>query len=158
MAKGHPWTHNELVVTMNVYCKLAFGKFHARNPTIIELAARLDRTPGSVGMKLCNFASLDPVHAARGVSGLSGASQADRQVWQEFNQDWEASAFESERMMAELRGEPIERTAEIEEGDLPKEGLEREHIVRQRVNQYFFRAAVLAAYDRRCCITGLAVP
>ncbi|MCE9609561.1 MAG: HNH endonuclease [Chthoniobacter sp.] len=143
---------------MNIYCKLPFGKLHARNPTIISLAEHLDRTPGSVAMKLCNFASLDPVHAARGVSGLTGASQGDREVWQEFNKDWEARAFESERMIAELRGESVEKSAEINEADLPREGLERERVVKQRVNQYFFRSAVLAAYDRRCCITGLAVP
>jgi len=27
-----------------------------------------------------------------------------------------------------------------------------------RVNQHFFRAAVLSAYDYKCCVTGLAVP
>jgi len=31
-------------------------------------------------------------------------------------------------------------------------------MVRVRVNQYFFRAAVLSAYDNKCCVTGLAVP
>jgi putative restriction endonuclease len=30
--------------------------------------------------------------------------------------------------------------------------------VRARVNQGFFRAAVLAAYDEQCCVTGLAIP
>jgi len=29
--------------------------------------------------------------------------------------------------------------------------------VRTRVNQGFFRAAILAAYSSRCCITGLAI-
>src|SRR5205814_509586 len=38
------------------------------------------------------------------------------------------------------------------------EGLERERMVRVRVNQHFFRAAVLAAYDYKCCVTGIAVP
>jgi putative restriction endonuclease len=38
------------------------------------------------------------------------------------------------------------------------EGKSRETILRTRVNQDFFRAAVLAAYDGRCCITGLSVP
>ena len=52
----------------------------------------------------------------------------------------------------------MEAEAQIPEDELPRAGLERERIVRQRVNQYFFRAAVLAAYGSRCCITGLAVP
>ena len=52
----------------------------------------------------------------------------------------------------------LEQIAEIDERDLPKEGLERERRVRTRVNQHFFRAAVLAAYDHKCCVTGLAIP
>jgi len=35
--------------------------------------------------------------------------------------------------------------------------LERERVVWQRVNQRFFRAAALAAYGGRCCITNLGV-
>ena len=38
------------------------------------------------------------------------------------------------------------------------EGRTRESIVRARVNQGFFRAAVLAASGMRCCLTGLSIP
>lgn len=41
--------------------------------------------------------------------------------------------------------------------DLPP-GMEREAIVRTRVNQGFFRSTILAAYNSKCCITGLAIP
>ncbi len=146
------------MVAMNIYCKVPFGQFHARNPLLIEIAGRMGRSPSSLAMKLCNFASLDPIHQARGVKGLSGASQADRRIWEEFHSDWEGEAFESEEMLAALRGKPVEVEAEIPLRELPKEGLERERMVRQRVNQHFFRSAVLAAYTYRCCITGLAVP
>jgi hypothetical protein len=60
MAKGRTWSRDELVVAMNLYCKLPFGQLHQRNPVIIALAEKLGRTPGSVAMKLCNLASLDP--------------------------------------------------------------------------------------------------
>jgi putative restriction endonuclease len=109
-------------------------------------------------MKLCNFASLDPVQQARGIKGLSGASAADREVWQEFHNDWDWLAFESEQRRAALAGKSVEAVAQISEEELPREGLERQRLVRQRVNQYFFRAAVFAAYGSRCCITGLAFP
>jgi putative restriction endonuclease len=157
MAKGRTWSRDELVVAMNLYCKLPFGQLHQRNPVIIALAEKLGRTPGSVAMKLCNLASLDPVQQARGISGLSGASAGDRAVWEEFNKDWERLAFESEKLLAKLDGKPVEAEAEIREDELPREGLERERVVRQRVNQRFFRAAVLAAYGGRCCITSLGV-
>jgi putative restriction endonuclease len=52
----------------------------------------------------------------------------------------------------------LEQVADIDEAELPKEGKERERIVRARVNQHFFRVTVLASYDFRCCITGLAIP
>ena len=158
MAKGRTWTRDELIVAMNLYCKLPFGQLHHLNPVIIALAKKLGRTPGSVSMKLCNFASLDPAQQARGISGLSGASAADRAVWEEFHKNWERLAFESEQRLAALEGKPVEVKAQIPEDDLPREGLERERVIRQRVNQHFFRAAVLAAYGSRCCITGLAVP
>jgi len=143
---------------MNLYCKLPFGQLHQRNPAIVALAAKLGRTAGSLAMKLCNFASFDPVQRARGISGLSGASAGDRAVWEEFHRDWERLAFESEQRLAALDGKPVEAGAQIPAEELPREGLERERVVRQRVNQQFFRAAVLAAYGSRCCITGLAVP
>jgi putative restriction endonuclease len=54
------WTREELILTINLYCKLPFGKLHSRNPDVIELAKLIDRTPGSVAFKLVNFASLDP--------------------------------------------------------------------------------------------------
>lgn len=158
MSKGKSWTHEELVIGMNLYCTMPFGQLHGRNPKIIKLAEKLGRTPGSVAMKLCNFASLDPVHQARGVKGLSGASQADREVWNEFHQNWDGMSFESEVLLAKTEGLPVEKFAGLSEEDLPREGKERERMVKQRVNQCFFRNAVLAAYGRQCCITGLDVP
>lgn len=156
--KGKAWSEQELIIAMNLYCKLPFGQLHGRNPVIMTLADRLGRSSSSLAMKLCNLASLDPVQQARGIKGLSGASAADRRVWDEFHQDWDRLAFESERLLAQLKGLPLEQEAHIPEDELPREGLERERVVRQRVNQYFFRAAVLIAYGGRCCISGLAIP
>ena len=143
---------------MNIYCTVPFGLFHAKNPLIIELAERMGRSPASLSMKLCNFASLDPVHQARGVKGLAGASRADRQIWTDFQSDWDTRVFESEKKLAALRGMPIGQQAGIPLIEFPEVGVEREQMVRQRVNQQFFRTAVLAAYNSRCCITGLALP
>lgn len=59
------WTKTELILTMNLYCKLPFGKFHKGTFEVIELAKMIDRTPSAVAMKLSNLASLDPFHAER---------------------------------------------------------------------------------------------
>jgi len=85
------WTRDELIIVMNLYCKLPFGQFDHRTPIIIEVAEKLGRTPSSIAMKLSNFASLDPIQQARGIRGLSGASKADREIWNEFTGNWEGA-------------------------------------------------------------------
>ena len=48
------------------------------------------------------------------------------------------------------------KSIEYELYDIPLylEGREREIIVRQRVNQSFFRKMILASYNNKCCVTG----
>jgi len=66
------WTREHFLIALNLYCKLPFGKLDRTNPLIIEVAGKIGRTPSSLAMKLCNFASLDPVQQARGIRGLAG--------------------------------------------------------------------------------------
>jgi HNH endonuclease len=136
---------------------------HSRNPKIVEMAQALGRTPSSVAMKLVNFASLDPAHQARGVSGLKGTSRADREVWEEFHGQWDSAIAESEmaleRLMPAEEGPTKPRKSQYELPRKPHSGpTEKEATVRVRAGQRFFRRAVLAAYGARCCITGNPVP
>lgn len=156
--KRRPWARNELIIAINQYCKMPFGKIHIRNLEIINLADILGRTPSAVSWKLVNFASLDPSLQARGISGAKNSSKLDREIWNEFYDNWEELGFESEKLIAEFKNEPIERSADIFVDDLPKEGKDREAIVKARVNQSFFRKNILSAYSYKCCITGIAVP
>jgi len=149
------WIRDELIVAFNLYCKIPFGRIHNRNPEIIELAEALGRSPSALSWKLANFARLDPALRKRNIAGAGHGSQADAEIWAEFNSDWEKLAFESERAMVKIIGRAPDSIEE--ERDLPP-GTTREVIVRARMNQAFFRAAVLAAYDSRCCITGLSLP
>ncbi len=152
------WTREELIIAFNLYCKVPYGSLHNRNPRIKELALLLGRSADALAWKLNNFASLDPEHQKRGVKGAVHGAKADAAVWEEFYSDPEHLAYESERLLANLNGRDIDETVEIPTDPLPREGLERDRMVRTRVNQSFFRACVLAAYDNRCCVTGLAVP
>jgi putative restriction endonuclease len=145
------WTRNELIVAFNLYCKLPFGKIHTRNPQVIELAKALGRTPSAVSWKLANFARLDPSLRKRNVMGASHGAHAEIEIWDEFNGDWDSLAFESEHLLRKISARTIAAPV-----DFP-EGATRDAIVRVRVNQGFFRAAVLAAYSVRCCITGLSI-
>ncbi len=108
MAAGKPWTYDELLMAMNLYCKLPFGQLRHGNPLIVAVAEKMGRTPSSLSMKLCNLASLDPNLKARGIKGLSGASAADRAVWEEFGNNWEALGVASEEKLHFLLGAAAE--------------------------------------------------
>ena len=152
------WTREELILAFNLYCKIPFGTIHIRNPQIIALAKILGRTPSAVSWKLANLASLDPTLKKRNIAGASHGAKLDAEIWTEFNNNWDMLSFESERLLAEKTGKQVEEVTDIETFDLPKAGKEREAVVKIRVNQSFFRKAILAAYDFKCCITGLGIP
>ncbi len=144
------WTREELILAINLYCKTPFGKIHIKNPDIINLARKLGRSSGSVSYKLANFANLDPSLDRK---GASHTSKLDREVWNEFFENWDAMIFESERKMAVLKGE----NPEFDFND-SFEGKTRDVIVKSRINQNFFRQMILATYNSTCCITGIFVP
>ena len=96
------WTREHFLIALNLYCKLPFGKLHKGNPLIIDVAKKMGRTPSSLSMKLCNFASLDPVQQKRGIRGLSGATKQDRLMWNEFHANVSALAPESEQILHDL--------------------------------------------------------
>ena len=152
------WTRDELIIAFNLYCKIPFGQIDQRNSAVIALANVLGRTPASLAWKLANFARLDPALQKRGIKGASHGSKGEVEVWEEFNNNWDLLAFESERLLADLTHQSVENMNGLDEDELPKEGLERERLVRVRVNQRFFRSTVLTSYESRCCITGLATP
>lgn len=159
------------MLAMNLYCKLPFGQLRHGNPLIIAVAQKLGRTPSSLSMKLCNLASLDPYHQARGIKGLSGASRADRAAWEEFTANWDQHGVASEEQLQLLLGqaevlEPVvsdssksRRSSAIKlPGIEPSGPTEKVVSVKTRLGQHFFRQSVLASYNNCCCITGNPVP
>ncbi len=151
------WTREELIITFNLYCKIPFSKTVKTNPKVIEVANLIGRTSSAVAFKLGNFGSFDEELQKRGIKGLPNTSRLDKEIWDEFNNNWEELAFQSELLIAKLENRPIEQTSEIDLLNLPI-GKERERIVKVRVNQSFFRSAILSSYNSKCCITGLNIP
>jgi putative restriction endonuclease len=156
MARHKNWSRDELLVAFRLYCRTPFGKLHQRNPDIIELAQLLGRTPSAVAMKACNFASLDPVQRARNISALGNVSQADRELWKSFEQNSESVAAEAEAAYGRLGSQRAE--TEDQDWEMPQGPTEVERTVRTRRVQGFFRAAVLASYEFRCALSGIALP
>lgn len=151
------WTRDETIVAFNVYCKIPFKDCSKSHPTIKTYADLLGRTPSALAMKIGNIGRLDPDLQKRGIKGLVHGAKMEEEIWNEFYNNPELLAYESEKVLAELQGKTIQENIEINIDDLP-EGIEREAIVKQRVNQSFFRMAVLSSYNNCCCISGVCNP
>jgi putative restriction endonuclease len=160
------WSDGHLLIALNLYSKIPFGRFHERNPVLVEVAERMGRTPGSLAMKLCNFASLDPILCASGRKGLEGASRRDREMWEAFQSAPDEFGPKSEQLLHDLMTDDQAKDVEVvARGERlvtrsrplapPSGASEAMQWVRARRGQSFFRGSVLAAYDGACCITGI---
>ncbi len=152
------WTREELIVAFNLYCKTPFTKINASNKAVKELAPILGRSASSVALKLANFARLDPALKGRNISGMRHGSKGEIEVWGEFYGNWEDLIYQSELLLSQLKKTSIEKSANINFDEIPKEGIERQTVVKTRVNQSFFRSLILASFDNKCCVTGLDIP
>jgi putative restriction endonuclease len=145
-----PWTREELILAINLYCKTPFGRIHIRNPEIIELSNMLGRSPGSVSYKLANFASIDPTIDRKGAVNIS---KLDREVWNEFFEDWDKMILESEIQMGLLKKN--ESKDDQLQDFLIRNGETRSSVINVRINQDFFRKMILTSYNNLCCVTGI---
>jgi putative restriction endonuclease len=155
--KNNNWTKEETIIAFNVYCKIPFKDSSKTNPTIIKYANIIGRSPSALNMKVGNFGRLDPELKKRGIVGLENGSKLEETVWNEFHGNWEKLAYESELLIAKFQEKTIEESIEMEFSVIPQ-GRERETMVKSRINQSFFRSAVLSSYNQKCCITGLSIP
>lgn len=150
------WTRQELILVINLYCKLPFGKMHSTNAEVKKMAELIGRSPSSVALKLGNLASFDPSLQERGIKGASNASKLDREIWNEFYNNWDNALIESEQLIAQFKNTTVEQLNHVDTTDIPTQGLEKQRLVKTRVNQSIFRTIILATYNNKCCITGIA--
>lgn len=150
------WTREETIVAFNVYCKIPFKDSSKTHPMIIKYANILGRSPSALNMKIGNIGRLDPALKRQGIVGLVHGAKMEEEIWNEFYGNPERLVFESEKIIARLSHQDIEVSAGIITSDLPQ-GIERNILVKQRVNQSFFRSAVMSAYNFHCCISGVNV-
>lgn len=152
------WTREELILAFNLYCKIPFGKYNQRTEEVIHLANLIQRTPSAVAFKLVNFASLDPYHQKRGVSGMKNAGKLDREIYQEFSNNWDDLIYESEILLNEKEGNDSLQKQAIKELENLKEGKDISRVVKTRVNQSFFRTVVLNIYSQKCAVSNIDLP
>lgn len=150
------WTREQTIIAFNVYCKILFKKSSKTNPFIVKYADIIGRSPSALNMKVGNFGRLDPELKKQGIVGLAHGAKLEEEIWEEFNNNWENLAYESELLIAKFQNKKIEDIFDIETEIFPL-GLNRIATVKQRVNQSFFRSTILSAYNLKCCITGLSI-
>ena len=154
MPRNDIWTREQLIMALNVYCKIPFKDVKEWHPIIQKYAPLIGRTPTALKMKVGNFGRFDPNLRAKSITGLGHGGKQEENVWNEFWGSPDRLAYESERLFAERAGKAVEDYLSIDPQTLPK-GEEREAVIRQRINQNFFRTTVLCAYLNQCCITGI---
>ncbi|SHF94475.1 HNH endonuclease [Flavobacterium defluvii] len=158
-SKPRLWTRDELIVALNLYLTIEYGKVHDQNPDVIKLGSLINRSPGSISMRLSNFASVDPFHQQRGVKGLKNGMNQVKPIWDEFHNNREELLFQSEEILATKENTSINDKYEpilFDLKDLQGETVIRE--IKTRVNQCLFRKMVLNNYSNKCAITGIDIP
>jgi hypothetical protein len=149
---GMKWTRDELVLALELYCRIPFGHCTHRDPHVRRLAGLLQRTPDSVAFKLGNLGALDPTLKERGVGGLPHGARCDRETWNEFAGDLTALSLEAARVRAEIASAAPGEPEDVVWPTGPSEAVVAST---RRRHQAFFRDAVLSSYEGQCCITGL---
>ena len=149
-----------MILALNLYLKMPFGKMHKGNKDVINLAKLIGRTPDAVAYRLVNYASCDPQLRQKGISGMKHGGEKCEKYWSEFVEDRDRLLFESEQILAKRQGISIEeKFGEDLTGIIENlAGEDKIRQVRVRVNQNVFRQIVLANYSGRCALTGIDLP
>ena len=151
---GSLWSREESILALEVYCRIPFQRTKTNNPAVQELARFLGRTPASVARKLGNYGAFDPELRKNEISGLSHTSKLDRQVWEEFHEDWNGLAWEANRIRQDMQS----LSGSHEQKATPSGASETVRMKKERLHQAFFRDAVLSSYCSICCVTGISIP
>lgn len=154
MGKGKPWTREDVIIAYALYCVIPFSKVNNSNQTIKDAAAIMERSPASLKMRICNLAALDPDFLATGRTGLASVANLDREVYAEFSSDWQRLSSTAE----ELLGLPIFDIAEPIYNGPDRRRRKTYAEISDKQARRFFRKSVIAAYEGRCCISGMTIP
>ena len=125
------WTRDQLLLALRLYMRTLFGRLHGKNPEIIQLAAKIGRTPSALAMKASNFASIDPKLNRK---GLGNVAQADKRIWAEFDGNPTKLAVEAEEAAERFNVGPDQQEMNIE---IPTGATDKESLVKVRRIQSF---------------------
>lgn len=141
------WTREDVIVAYALYCVTPMSKINTSNKVIQEVAKRIGTSTGSLNARMQNFRAVD----TRQTSSLGRIAKMDRQIFEEFRHDWGALSLRAEQItgLAIFNADPLNGAKRL--SDLT----DHKRVTRERV---FFRKAVLAAYEYKCCMSGQTLP
>ena len=87
---------------------------------------------------------------------MQNTGKLDKEVWDEFTNNWDDLIFESENILASKQKTSVEKKYGIEAVG-KKQGIQKLAEVKIRVNQNFFRTVILSIYNSRCAISGIDI-
>lgn len=150
------WTDEEMILALDLYFKLPFGRLNRTTPEVKELAALIGRTNNSVALRLVNYAACDPYIRNSGRTGMTSGMDRCMPYWNHYANNKEELFLKAEEIKAQMAKKPIEQLLSLTPDDFI--GKEREAVIRQRVNQSSFRSMILANYNETCAISGICLP
>lgn len=145
---NRPWTEDEFVLALELYFRIPFGSIGKSNPDIIKLANFINRTPSSVGMRLSNYAHLDPKLPA---NGLSGGGKNCAVYWEKYANN-----------LGQLKSDAaISRARIIESASSTSSILQRVKEIDRLVDDMYdfkFQDIIMSNYHTKCALTGMSIP
>ena len=115
---NNKWTREELILALDLYFRLPFGRLNRSTPEVIELANLIGRTNNSVALRLVNFAACDPVIINSGRTGMPGGLSICKPIWDEYVGRKEELFYDAQQIKANLLNSSIEDLVGITENDL----------------------------------------
>ena len=86
---------------------------------------------------------------------MSNASKTDAKIVAQFLHNWEDLTLKAIQIETTLTANVTENQNDIQSNFI---GSDVRSFHKSRINQQFFREAVLTSYRGSCCITGIAIP
>lgn len=144
------WTKEDIIVAYALYCITPLNKINPGNNLIKQVSELCNKSTSSFVMRMRNFQYLDPLANANGKKGLAHVAKTDRQIFEQFKNDWGNLGNEAEHIIK----------LNIFDGT-PEKGAKKLSSLtdHNKVNRerHAFRKYVVAAYNCKCCISGMEI-
>lgn len=150
------WSDEEMILSLDLYYKLPFGRLNQHTPEVRQLASLIGRTPSSVALRLVNYAACDPYIVNSGRKGMVSGIGKCKPFWDYYAANTEELFLQAEKIKSAMLAKPIEEILQLNTADFV--GKEKDVVIKQRINQNSFRAIILANYNEQCAISGICIP